>query len=111
MLGTIYPFGEVFVDEFFCIHVILPYPTVGFWSIAFPFDEVVCDPVPWFPGFSSDFVLSTVDNCFDFEVLFTVDEIWRWWRRLFLVGECGWRVWREEYFIEYWMDMPVCQEF
>ncbi len=69
MLDMIYLLREIIVDEFIGVHIVFSYPRVGFRSVAFPFDEVVSSPTPWFSGFSPDFVFSTVEDFLDF-VLF-----------------------------------------
>ncbi len=89
----VYVFGEVVVDEFIGVHVVLSHPGVRFWSVAFPLDKVVCSPSPWFSGLSSDFAFSTVEYFLDFVVFFAVNEVWGRWKRLFLVRERGWCVW------------------
>ncbi len=73
MLGTIYLLREVIVDEFVCVHVAFSYPSIRFWSIAFPLDEVVCSPMPWFSSFSPDFAFSTIENFLDFILFLSVD--------------------------------------
>ncbi len=72
----IYVFGEIVVDEFIGVHVVLSHPGVRFWSIAFPLDEVVCSPTPWFSGISSDFAFSAVEDFLNFVVFFAADEVW-----------------------------------
>ena len=55
------------------VHVVLPYPRIGLWSIAFPLDEVVRSPTPWFSGFSPDFAFSTIEDFLDFVLFFSVN--------------------------------------
>ncbi len=95
-IDHIYVFGEIVVDEFIGVHVVFLYPGVRFWSVAFPLDEVICSPSPWFSSFASDFAFSAVKDFLDFVVFFAVDEVWRRWRWLFLVREHGWCVWGKE---------------
>ncbi len=92
----IYMFGKVFIDEFISVHVAFSYPGVGFCSIALPLNKVICSPTPWFSGFSSDFAFSAVEDFLNFVLFFSVNEIWWRWRWLFLIWECGGRIWSEE---------------
>ncbi len=94
-------------NQFVSIHIVFPYPAVGFRFIAFPLDKVIGHLTPWFPGFSPDLAKPTVKDFFDFIVFGTVDEIWWWQRWLFLAWESRECIWSEECFVKHWVNVPI----
>ncbi len=74
---------------------------------SFPFDEVVDDFVRLLASSAADRAGSRVEDFFDFELLFIIDEIGRRRGRDFLIREGRQGVRGQELLVEAWVNLPM----